>query len=143
MSAYRRADTANCHRGCGGSSTRTGSCYRDDDYAITFSGTNGNRRKRVCDLATGIADWVGTERQVKGKAGRSLLHQRQKPAKHGIAAHPHASCAEPTQPQLVPFHMNPTVRRLLITVVVGRATPIAAKLSPQVMACAVPLSLIW
>lgn len=39
-------------------------------------------------------------------------------------------------------YTNHTVNTLLITVVVGKATPFASKLAPQVIALAVPLSLI-
>jgi dihydroorotate dehydrogenase len=53
------------------------------------------------------------------------------------------SCAEPTHPQFDPFQRNPTVRSLLMTVVVGSATPLAVKLAPQVIALAVPLSVYY
>jgi hypothetical protein len=39
-------------------------------------------------------------------------------------------------------YIKPTVKTLLITVVVGKATPLALNDDPQVIALAVPLSLI-
>src|SRR3990167_5070450 len=59
-----------------------------------------------------------------------------------IAIYASSAVAMQSQVLVVEFQMNPTYRYLLTTVVVGSATPRAAKLAPHVIARAVALSRI-